>query len=138
MARHAVVTHDEWVSARKALLEREKAFTRERDALSRSTDAPHQPFASNRPPTEQLMSGIIPLRTIGGARQSILANHDMAGCESYHASALRSRFDPICPLTDPTESGIPTCLPETPLDSVSRYPRCSPTATSTWIWSRPI
>ena len=35
MARHAVVTHDEWVSARKALLEREKAFTRERDELSR-------------------------------------------------------------------------------------------------------
>ena len=35
MARHAVVTHDEWVSARNTLLEREKAFTRERDALSR-------------------------------------------------------------------------------------------------------
>lgn len=28
------VTHEEWVEARKALLEKEKAFTRERDALS--------------------------------------------------------------------------------------------------------
>ena len=34
MARHAVVTHEEWVSARKALLEREKALTREHDELS--------------------------------------------------------------------------------------------------------
>ncbi|PTL76671.1 DUF899 domain-containing protein [Vitiosangium sp. GDMCC 1.1324] len=32
--RKAVVTHEEWVEARKALLAREKAFTRERDALS--------------------------------------------------------------------------------------------------------
>ena len=35
MARHPVVPHEEWVSARKTLLEREKAFTRERDELSR-------------------------------------------------------------------------------------------------------
>ena len=35
MARRTVVTHDEWVAARKALLEKEKAFTRARDALSR-------------------------------------------------------------------------------------------------------
>ena len=35
MAGHAVVMHDEWVAARKVLLEKEKAFTRERDELSR-------------------------------------------------------------------------------------------------------
>ena len=35
MARHTIVPHEEWISARKALLEREKAFTRERDELSR-------------------------------------------------------------------------------------------------------
>jgi predicted dithiol-disulfide oxidoreductase (DUF899 family) len=32
--RRSVVTREEWVEARKALLAREKAFTRERDALS--------------------------------------------------------------------------------------------------------
>ena len=35
MTRHTIVGHEEWVAARKALLEKEKAFTRERDALSR-------------------------------------------------------------------------------------------------------
>jgi predicted dithiol-disulfide oxidoreductase (DUF899 family) len=31
---HPIVSQDEWLAARKALLQREKAFTRERDALS--------------------------------------------------------------------------------------------------------
>ncbi len=35
MSAHAVVSHEKWVEARKRLLAREKAFTRERDALSR-------------------------------------------------------------------------------------------------------
>lgn len=34
MSEHQVVSREEWLAARKALLEREKAFTRERDALS--------------------------------------------------------------------------------------------------------
>lgn len=34
MSTQTTVSHDEWLSARKALLEKEKAFTRERDALS--------------------------------------------------------------------------------------------------------
>ena len=35
MTRHTIVGHEEWVAARKELLEREKAFTRARDELSR-------------------------------------------------------------------------------------------------------
>ena len=35
MAEHRVLTHDDWVDARKALLAKEKEFTRLRDALSR-------------------------------------------------------------------------------------------------------
>ena len=34
-ADHAVVGHDEWLAARRELLEREKEFTRQRDELSR-------------------------------------------------------------------------------------------------------
>jgi len=34
MTQHQIVSRDRWLSARRALLEREKAFTRERDALS--------------------------------------------------------------------------------------------------------
>ena len=32
---HRVVPHDEWLEARKALLAKEKEFTRQRDELSR-------------------------------------------------------------------------------------------------------
>ena len=35
MSAHPVVSHDEWVKARQRFLVREKAFTRERDAVSR-------------------------------------------------------------------------------------------------------
>ncbi len=35
MTKHKVLTHDDWVDARKALLAKEKDFTRMRDALSR-------------------------------------------------------------------------------------------------------
>jgi predicted dithiol-disulfide oxidoreductase (DUF899 family) len=35
VANHPVVSHEAWVAARKALLAREKEFTRQRDALSR-------------------------------------------------------------------------------------------------------
>src|SRR5579872_6570980 len=35
MSEHPVVSHQEWLAARRMLLEEEKAFTRQRDALSR-------------------------------------------------------------------------------------------------------
>ena len=35
MSAHRVVSHDKWLEARKKLLAREKAFTKERDALTR-------------------------------------------------------------------------------------------------------
>jgi predicted dithiol-disulfide oxidoreductase (DUF899 family) len=36
LAGHKVVSHEDWVEARTVLLAQEKAFTRERDALSRA------------------------------------------------------------------------------------------------------
>ena len=35
MKNHPVVSHDEWLAARRALLEKEKAFTRQSDEMSR-------------------------------------------------------------------------------------------------------
>jgi len=35
-AKHKVVSHEQWLAARQALLVREKAFTREREALSQA------------------------------------------------------------------------------------------------------
>ena len=39
MAQPRIVSHEDWLAARKALLEKEKAFTRERDALARARRA---------------------------------------------------------------------------------------------------
>ena len=39
MPDHAIVSEEEWLKARVALLEREKAFTKERDALSKERQA---------------------------------------------------------------------------------------------------
>ncbi|HTE76034.1 MAG TPA: DUF899 family protein, partial [Xanthobacteraceae bacterium] len=39
MEPHKVVSHDEWIAARKAYLTEEKAFTRARDELSRKRRA---------------------------------------------------------------------------------------------------
>jgi hypothetical protein len=36
---HAIVSHDEWLAARRALLEREKEFTRQGDELRRQVRA---------------------------------------------------------------------------------------------------
>jgi predicted dithiol-disulfide oxidoreductase (DUF899 family) len=35
MRNHPIVSHEEWLVARRALLEKEKAFTRQGDELSR-------------------------------------------------------------------------------------------------------
>ena len=37
---HPVVSHDEWLAARRALLEKEKAFTRQCDGMSRLCQSP--------------------------------------------------------------------------------------------------
>lgn len=39
MTPHAIVDHETWLAARRELLEREKQFTRERDALSEARRA---------------------------------------------------------------------------------------------------
>ncbi|MSO70226.1 MAG: DUF899 domain-containing protein [Alphaproteobacteria bacterium] len=42
MAKHAVVSEDQWLAARRAHLEAEKEFTRARDRLSEARrDLPH-------------------------------------------------------------------------------------------------
>ena len=42
MEQPNVVSHDEWIGARTALLEKDKEFTRQRDALSRQRR--HHPY----------------------------------------------------------------------------------------------
>jgi Bacterial protein of unknown function (DUF899) len=46
MQRHPVVSHDEWITARQALLNKEKEFTRLRDELSQQRR--HLPWERRR------------------------------------------------------------------------------------------
>ena len=42
-AQHNVVSHDEWTHARKALLAREKEFSRQREALAARLERRNRP-----------------------------------------------------------------------------------------------
>ena len=40
ITNHPIVSHEEWLAARRALLEKEKEFTRQSDELSRARNLP--------------------------------------------------------------------------------------------------
>ena len=97
MARHRVVPHDEWVSARKALLEREKAFTRERDELSRlRRELPWEKvgkaYVFDGPDGEETLADLF------GPRSQLIVYHFMfgpdwdEGCKS--CSFLADHYEP--------------------------------------------
>ena len=97
MARHTVVSHDEWVAARKALLEKEKAFTRERDALSRLRRAlpwerVEKAYVFDGPDGEETLSDLF------GGRSQLIVYHFMfdpeweEGCKS--CSFLADHYEP--------------------------------------------
>ena len=97
MARHRVVPHDEWVSARKALLEREKAFTRERDELSRLRrelpwEKVEKAYVFDGPDGEEMLADLF------GPRSQLIVYHFMfgpdwdEGCKS--CSFLADHYEP--------------------------------------------
>ncbi len=96
MTEHTVVTHDEWLAARKALLAEEKEFTRRRDELGRRRrELPWEPAGEyvfegeNGPET---------LAELFGASSQLVVYHFMfepeqdAGCP--HCSFWADNFDP--------------------------------------------
>jgi predicted dithiol-disulfide oxidoreductase (DUF899 family) len=98
MPEHAVVSQNEWLAARRALMEKEKAFTRERDALSEARRAlpwvkveKDYAFESN--------SGRKSLADLFGSRNQLIVYHFMfhpdwnAGCKS--CSFWADNFDPM-------------------------------------------
>ena len=87
MREHTVVDHEQWLAARKALLAREKAFTREREALA---------AARRELPWERVekdyrfedAGGVVDLANLFGPRSQLIVYHFMfdddweAGCKS--------------------------------------------------------
>ena len=78
MAQHRIVARDEWVAARKALLEKEKAFTRERDALNRlrrqlPRERVEKAYVFDGPDGEETLAGLF------AGRSQLIVYHFMFG-----------------------------------------------------------
>ncbi|MDA4844897.1 DUF899 domain-containing protein [Hoeflea poritis] len=96
MQDHAVVSRDEWLKARVALLEREKAFNRERDALSRERQS--LPWVEvSKDYAFDTDAGRKSLSDLFGGHSQLIVYHFMygpdweAGCKS--CSFLADSFD---------------------------------------------
>jgi len=97
MTEHAVVSHEEWLAARKALLQEEKEFTRRRDELARRRrELPWEPVT-----TEYVFDGANGPETLAelfGDYSQLVVYHFMyptdwdAGCPS--CSFWADSFDP--------------------------------------------
>ena len=98
MADHAVVSHDEWVEARKQLLAKEKEFTRLRDDMSRQQrELPWE--AVEKDYVFEGADGLSSLAGLFGGRSQLLVYHfmfdpgDDVGCPI--CSFWADNFDPI-------------------------------------------
>ena len=96
MQPHQVVSHDEWIAARKAYLVEEKAFTKARDALSRKRrELPWEKVEKNY--VFEMSGGKQTLGELFGNRSQLVVYHFMlgpgweAGCPS--CSYLADHFD---------------------------------------------
>jgi predicted dithiol-disulfide oxidoreductase (DUF899 family) len=96
VSEHTVVSHDEWVSARRALLDKEKAFTRARDRLSQERrELPWEQI--DRPYTFQGPDGTRTLTELFDGRSQLVVYHfmfdpaDDEGCP--HCSFWADNFD---------------------------------------------
>ena len=96
MEPHQVVSHDEWIAARKAHLADEKAFTRARDALSRKRrelpwEKIEKNYAFEGPNGKETLAGLF------GGKSQLIVYHFMLGpdweegCPS--CSLLADHFD---------------------------------------------
>lgn len=99
-----IVSQEEWLSARKALLEREKAFTRERDALGAARRAlPWTPIDKDY--IFEGAEGPVTLTDLFGDNSQLIVYHFMyhpswenGGCPS--CSYLADHFDGMLPHLD--------------------------------------
>ena len=78
MTEHAVVSREEWLKARRAHLEEEKAFTRQRDALSEKRR--NLPWVRvDKPYRFEGPSGVQTLADLFAGRSQLLVQHFMYG-----------------------------------------------------------
>ena len=102
---HPVVPHDEWLRARRELLEKEKAFTRQRDELSRLQRAlpwerVSKPYEFEGPDGKETLADLFALRSQLVIYHFMFHPDEAAGCP--HCSLRADGFDHVrCHLGDP-------------------------------------
>src|SRR5215510_12198312 len=95
LKQHDVVSHDEWLAARRELLEKEKAFTRQGDELSRLQRSLPWELVS-KPYTFDGPNGLETLSDLFEGRSQLVGYHfmfhpdDKAGCP--HCSLRADNF----------------------------------------------
>jgi predicted dithiol-disulfide oxidoreductase (DUF899 family) len=97
---HPVVSHEEWLAARRALLEKEKAFTREGDELSRLTrelpwEAVSKEYVFDGPEGRETLSDLFAGRSQLVVYHFMFHPEDKAGCP--HCSLRADGFGGIGP-----------------------------------------
>jgi len=121
--QHAVVSHEDWVSARKALLAEEKAFTRERDRISQL----RRNLPWERVEKSYAFEGTEGKRTLAelfGERSQLAVYHFMfgadwdAGCKS--CSFWADNFDHIPPHLRARDVSF-VAVSNAPLDNLLAY-----------------
>lgn len=100
LAKHRIVTKEQWIAERKALLSEEKAFTRQRDELNRRRRALPW-YRVEKTYTFETCSGTVSLSELFGSRSQLIVYHFMfgddwdAGCPS--CSFLCDHIDGMLP-----------------------------------------
>lgn len=97
MTEHEVVSHDDWIEARKSLLAKEKEFTRLRDELSTQRralpwEAVEKEYVFEGPQGEETLSELFEGRTQLVVYHFMFGPDDEAGCKS--CSFWADNFDP--------------------------------------------
>jgi predicted dithiol-disulfide oxidoreductase (DUF899 family) len=125
MEPHQVVSHDEWIAARKAHLADEKAFTRARDALSRKRrelpwEKVQKNYAFEGPNGKETLAGLF------GGKSQLIVYHFMLGpdweegCPS--CSLLADHFDgPVVHLAQRDVAFV--VVSRAPLDKIEKFKR---------------
>jgi predicted dithiol-disulfide oxidoreductase (DUF899 family) len=123
MPSHPVVSQEEWIAARTALLEQEKAFTRERDALTRALRA--LPWrAVEKDYRFQGSDGPLGLADLFEGRSQLIVYHFMfdpewdEGCKS--CSLLADHYDPAVVHLNARDVSLVT-VSRAPLDKLEAF-----------------
>jgi predicted dithiol-disulfide oxidoreductase (DUF899 family) len=123
--QHTVVVHDEWIDARKALLAKEKEFTRLRDQLSRERrelpwERVEKEYVFNGPDGEQSLADLF------DGRSQLVVYHFMFDPDAQwdeackHCSFWADNFDPVIVHLNARDVTM-VAVSRAELDKITRY-----------------